>query len=95
MVVALNINVVKREILIGLATKLGSKSSGVSEVRNLSQSSTLPIGTIGVFGIFQMVFTNPITTTHVNKFVDRPLMNSMAIRRCRSTDAMHPIGGYQ
>jgi hypothetical protein len=35
-VVAPNINVVRRGVLIGSTTKLGSGSSGVSTVRNLS-----------------------------------------------------------
>jgi hypothetical protein len=35
--------------------------------RNLSWSSTLPRITAGVVGSPQMVFTNPIMTTHVNR----------------------------
>jgi hypothetical protein len=81
MVVVPNIDVVKKGVLIGLTKKLGSESSGVSAVRNLNRSSALPTTTIGVVGMPQMVFTNPITTIHVNKTANRPLMNSMDARR--------------
>jgi hypothetical protein len=67
MVVAPNIDVVRRGILIGFVTKLGSRSCGVSVVRNLNQSSALPTITTRVVGTLQMVFTNLMTTTHVNK----------------------------
>ncbi len=89
-----NINVIKREVLIGSIAKLGSGSSGVLVVRNLSQSSTLLAATTRVVGILQMVFINPITTIHVNKIADRPLMNSMAIGGCRSVDVVHLRRGY-
>ncbi len=72
-----NIYVVKREILIGSTTKLGSGPSGVLAVRNLSRNLALLVATSGVVAIPQMVFTNLITTTHVNRTVDRPLMSSM------------------
>jgi hypothetical protein len=65
-VVAPNINVVKREVLIASIAKLGSGLGGISIIRNLSRSLTLPTTTIGVICIPQMAFTNPITTTHVN-----------------------------
>jgi hypothetical protein len=42
MVVVPSINVVRREVLIGSATKLGSESGGVSIVKNLSRSLALP-----------------------------------------------------
>ncbi len=61
-----NIDVVKRGVVIGSAAKLGSKLGGVLVLKNLSQSSTLPTSTTGVIGILQMVFTNLITTIHVN-----------------------------
>jgi hypothetical protein len=41
-----------------------------------------------------MVFTNPITTIHVNRTIDRPLMSSMVIGGYINADAMYPIGGY-
>ncbi len=66
-VVVSNKDVVKRGILIRFIRKLGSESSGVLTVRNLNRNSTLPIATIGVVGMVQMVFTNPIKTIHVNK----------------------------
>jgi len=78
-VVAPNIDVIKRGILLRYVTKLGSKSGGVSVVRNLTQSSTLLIITTRITDTLQMVFTNPITTIHLNMIINRPLMNSMAI----------------
>jgi len=68
-VVAPNIDVVKRGVLIGFTAKLGSGLGGVSIIRNLNQSLALLIAIIGVIGIPQMVFTNPIMTTHVNKII--------------------------
>jgi len=94
MVVAPNINVIRRGILIGFATKLGSKLSGVLTIRNLNQSLAPPIATTRVIGILQMVFTNLIMTTHVNRTLNRPLTSFMAAGGCKSIDAMHPSGGY-
>jgi len=62
-----NKDVVKRGILIRFTRKLGNESNGILTVRNLNQSLTLPIATIGVVGMPQMVFTNPIKTIHVNE----------------------------
>ncbi len=62
-----NINVVRKGVQIRPITKLGGRSCGVSTIRNLSQSSALPTTTIRVVGILQMVFINPIRTTHVNR----------------------------
>jgi hypothetical protein len=42
-IVVPNIDVVEKGILIGSATKLGSKLSGVSVIRNLNRSLTLSI----------------------------------------------------
>jgi len=81
-------------VLIESVTNFSSGSGGVSTGRNLSQSSALPTTTTRVVGILQMVFTNLITTIHVNMIVDQPLMNSMAIGRCRSVDVMHSKGEY-
>jgi hypothetical protein len=69
-VVASNIDIVKRGILIGYVAKLGSESSGVSATRTLSQSLALPTTTTIVVGTPQVVFTNIITTTHVNMTID-------------------------
>ncbi len=88
-----NINVVRREILIGSITKLGSRFGGILTIRNLNRSSTLPTIVIGVVG-FQMVFINLIMTTHVNRTIDRPLMSSMVVRGYRSADVMHLRRGY-
>ncbi len=42
-----------------------------------------------------MVFTNLIMTTHVNRIIDQPLMNSMAIRRYKNVDLTNLKGGYR
>jgi hypothetical protein len=57
-VVAPNIYVVTRGILIGSTTKLGNELNGISAERNLNWNTTLPIITIKVVGTPQMVFTN-------------------------------------
>jgi hypothetical protein len=94
-VVAPNIDVVRRGELIESIIKLGSRSSGVLAIRNLSQSLALPTITNGVVGTLQMVFTNLIMTTHVNKTIDRPLLSSMAIGRYKSANVANQRGGYQ
>ncbi len=53
------------------------------------------IAITGVVGIHQMVFTNLIMTTHVNKTAHRPLMNLMAVKRHKSGDVVHSKGRYQ
>ncbi len=94
-IVAPNIDVVKRGILIGYATKLGNGLGGVSIVRNLSRNLALPTTIIRVVGIPQMVFTNLLMTTHVNMIANRPLMSLMVVGGCKSTNVVHPKGGYQ
>ncbi len=79
MIIVPNIYVVKKEVLIGSTTKLGSGLGGVLAVRNLSQSLALLVATTRVVAIPQVVFINLITTTHVNRIVNRPLMSSMAV----------------
>jgi len=66
-VVAHSMDVVLKGILIGFVTNLGSGLGGVLIGRNLNWSLALPIITTKVVGTLQMVFTNPILTTHVNK----------------------------
>jgi hypothetical protein len=68
-----NIDVVRRGILIGFAVILGSGSNGVSTIKNLNRSLALPTTITRVVSTFQMVFTNPIMTTHVNRTINRPL----------------------
>ncbi len=92
-IVALSINVVKWGVLIGSVIKLGSELGGVSIVRNLNQSSALPVTTIGVVHTLQMVFTNLIMTTHVNRTTDGPLMSSMA-KGYKSANVANLKGGY-
>jgi hypothetical protein len=41
-----------------------------------------------------MVFTNLITTIHVNRTIDQPLMNSMAARGYKNANPMNLKGGY-
>jgi hypothetical protein len=53
MIVAPTMDVVKRGVLIGLATKLGNGLDGVSERKKLSGNLALPIATIGVVGTFR------------------------------------------
>jgi len=93
-VVTPNIDIIRRGVVIGFATKLGIELGGVLVGRNLSQSLVLPVATTRVVGILQMVFTNPITATHGNKIANQPLMSSMAVRRCKSVDVMHSKKGY-
>ncbi len=93
--VAPSTNVVRSGVLIRSTTNLGNGSSRVSTRKNLSWSSTLPIETIRVVGTHQMVYTNPIMITHVNRTVDRPPMSSMVTRGYKNADATNPKGGYQ
>jgi hypothetical protein len=88
-----NISVVRRGVLIRSITKLDNGLGGISTVRNLSQSLALPI--TGVVNIFQMMFTSSITTIHVNRITDRPLMSLMAIGRYKNVNVVHPKRGYR
>jgi hypothetical protein len=92
MVVAPSTNIVRNGVLIGSATNLGRGSNIILARRNLSWSLGLPTIIIGVVGTLRMVFTNLIMTTHVNKTTDRPPMNSMVIRKYKSTNAKNPRG---
>jgi len=86
-----NKDVVERGVLIRFTTKLINESNGVSVVRNLNQTSALPTATIGVIGMPQMVFINPITTIDVNKIADRPLISLMVVRRYRCRESKKRI----
>ncbi len=94
-IVAPNMDVDRRGVLIGFAIKLGNGLGGIPARRNSSQSLTLLIAITRVVGTSEMVFTNSIMTIHVNRTIDQPLMSSMAIRGYRSANAMNPRGGYQ
>jgi hypothetical protein len=86
--VAPTMDVVKKRVLIRSTIKLGSGSSGVLARRKLSgNTTTLPTITIGVVKTPQMVFTNPIMITLVNRIANRP---SMA-----SANAMNSKGRYR
>jgi hypothetical protein len=95
MVVSPNINVVRRGVLIGFTTKLGSGLGGVLAIKNLSRNLTLLTITIGVIGIPQMVFTNLMITIHMNKTTNRPLMSSMVVGGYKSIDVVHLRRRYQ
>jgi hypothetical protein len=56
------------------------------EGRNLNKSSKLLATNTGVVGTPQMVFTNLIMATHVNKIVERPPMSLIAVGGYKSTD---------
>jgi hypothetical protein len=80
MVIAPNMNVVKRGLVIEFVTNLGGGLDGFLTRRNLNRNSRLLTPNTRVVGTPQTVFTNPIMTTHVNKIVDQLLMSSIAIR---------------
>jgi len=92
--VAPTMDVVRRGVLIGSTTKLGSGSNGVLAGRKLSGSTTLPTIVIEVVGTPWMVFTNLIMIILVNKIADRPSMSSMATKGNKSVDAMNSKGRY-
>jgi len=94
-IITLNMDVIKRGVLIRSTVKLGNGLGGILVTRNLSRSLALPMPTIGVVGTPHMVFTNPITITHVNKTIDRPLMNSIVVGEYKSVDATNPRSEYQ
>jgi hypothetical protein len=94
-IVVSTMDVVRKGLLIGFATKLSSGSGGVLIRSKLCGSLTLPIITMGVIGTPQMVFINLINTTHVNMTIDWPPMNSMAAGGYRSANATNLRGGYQ
>jgi hypothetical protein len=86
-IVAPNIYVVTRGVVIGSTTKLGNELSGISTKKILNRNTTLPIVTMGVVGTPQMVFTNPIMIIHVNRNLSRPPMSSMVVGRYKNVDA--------
>ncbi len=95
MFVAPTMDVFWRGVLIGSAIKLSSGFNGILVRRKKNGSMTLLTSITGVVGTPQMVFTNPIMTTHVNRIKNRPPMNSMATGRYRNVNVVNPKGGYQ
>jgi hypothetical protein len=73
---------------------LCNRLNRISARKNLSWNLALPIVTIGVVGIHQMVFTNSITATHGNMTIDQPPISLMVVRGCKSVNAMYSKGGY-
>jgi hypothetical protein len=94
-IIAPNIYVVRRGVLIGSVAKLGNELGGVSTKRNLNWNTKLPTTTIGIVGTPQMVFTNLIMTTHVNRNLGWPPMNSMVVGRYKSVNATNLRGIYR
>ncbi len=66
-IVAPNTNFFRSGVLTKFASNFGRGLGGILVGRNLSKSFRLPTTIVGVIGTPQMVFTNPIMTTHVNK----------------------------
>jgi hypothetical protein len=93
-IVVPTMDVVRKGILIGNGKKLGSGSSGVLTRRKLNGNLVIPIATTRVVKAFQMVFTNPIMITHVNRTTNGPPMNSMVVGGYKIVDAVNPIRGY-
>ncbi len=94
-IVVPSMDFVKKGVLLGFVTKLSSGLGGVSAGRNLNRSLALLVVIVKVVGRPQMVFTNPITITHVNKTIDRPLVSSMAAGGYKSADVMNLKRGYR
>jgi hypothetical protein len=93
-IVAPNTNFVRGGVLIGSITNLGCGLGGVSMERNMNRSLGLLAVTIGVVGTPQMVFINPIMTTHINRTTNRPLMSSIAVGRYININVEN-LRGYQ
>jgi hypothetical protein len=94
MVVTPNVDFVKRGVLLGFVTKLGNGLGGILVGSNLSQKLTILVATIGVVGKPQIIFTNLISTTHVNKITDRPLVSSMVIGGYKNANIVNLRRGY-
>jgi hypothetical protein len=94
-VVALATNFIKGGVLIGSTTNWNYGLKGVSTGRTLSRSLGILVATNKVVGTPQVVFTNPIMTTFVNRTTNQPLMNSITIERYRSTDVGNLGRGYR
>jgi hypothetical protein len=73
---------------------LDSGLGGVSTKRNLNWNMTLPTTTIRVVTTPQMVFTNSIMTTHVNRNLGRPPMSSMVVGGYKIVDVTNSRGRY-
>jgi len=87
-------NFVKSGVLIGFKPNLSCGSEGALMGRNLSKILGILIATIGVVGTPQMVFINPIMTTHENKTTNQPIMNSIIVGRYKSIEVENLGGGY-
>ncbi len=92
-VVAPDTNFVSGRVLIGFVANLGHGLGKVSVGRNLSRSLGILTTTIKVVGTPQMVFTNPIMTTHVT--TDEPSRSSIVTRGYISTYVENLRRGYR
>jgi len=71
-VVAPNMDVIRREVVIGSIINVNCGSNEFLVGVNLNRSSNLPIVNIGVVGTQQMVFINLVMTIHVHKTTNQP-----------------------
>jgi hypothetical protein len=69
-IVVPNTNVVRKGVVIRYVINLGCGSCEFSMKRNFSKISGLPMVNTRVVGTPQMVFINPIMTTHVHETID-------------------------
>jgi hypothetical protein len=90
MVVVPSMDVVKKGMVIGSTTNLGRGLGGFLAKRNLKRSLGLPVVNTKVVGTPQMVFINPIRTTHV-----KPPMSSIVIGGYKSMDVGNSKGGHR
>jgi hypothetical protein len=95
MVVTPNINVVKGGALISFVENLGHGSNIIFVGKTLNRSLEILAITTGIVGTPHMVFTNLIMTIHVNKIINRLLMNSMVVGEYKSINIENPTGGYR
>jgi hypothetical protein len=79
-VVAPNMDVVRRGVVIGFVVNVNRGSSEFLVGVNLNRSLKLPIVNIGVIGTQQRVFINPVMIIHVHKTTNQPLMSSITSR---------------
>jgi hypothetical protein len=90
-----NTNVSKKGVIIRFVINLDRGSNRFSASMNLNRSSGLLTTNIGVVGTPQLVFTNPIMTTHEHKTIDKSPMSSITIRGYKNTNAKDSKGEYR
>jgi hypothetical protein len=90
-----DMNVARREIIIGYVVNLDHGLGGFSMGKSLSRSLGLPTTNIKVVGTPHMAFTKIIMITHVHKTTNKPPMNLIATIRFRNTNVEDLKGGYR